>query len=444
MRRQGSTALDLSFFAVLARSGRRMLVGTLLSLVASLTWAQVVSTYVSDISSSVALNLVLIWAQWALIGLSGIWAGLLLSDRLFGTPWRRRVLLGEPVSEELTEEGLVQGFSENRAPFFGILAAGLVVSWGLVQLTSDNYLTRYNREGYFATMLRSDNPREQVSALQQVCGVLAAETRAARPVRDRVTDLARNGRGDAQRWAFWAAGQMGIRSLEGTLIEALRSGDDGLRAEAALAVARLELSSAAPVLVAELPEVIGSPRTARAYLQALSQLRVAGAGALLLPLVDLMEPEVRVAAWRAIGRSGDLRLAAEVWRRFGAATRPADRCAIADALKFLSTSSQLAEMGGWFDARPRNGVEGCAGAALEDLPLENGARPDQFEELEAESLRTKMMVAIFNIAGPGTDVWMKETAENPEEPRDVRAKARDILKLLRHAAPRTERTVSSP
>lgn len=444
MRRPGSTALDLSFFAVMARSGRRMATGSLLSLAASLAWAQVVSDFVSQSSSSVALNLVLIWVQWGLIGLSGVWAGLAAADRLFGTPWRRRVLLGEPVPEELTEEGLVQGYSENRAPFFGLLGAGLLLSWGLVQLTTDHYLTRYNREGYFATMLRSANPREQVSALQQVCGVLAAETRAARPVRERVAELAIHGRGEPQRWAFWAAGQMGIRSVEAALIEALRSGDDGLRAEAALAVARMELAAATPVLIAELPKVITSPRTARAYLQALAQLRVPSAGRLLLPLVDLMESEVRVAAWRAIGRSGDLRVSAEVWRRFQSASTLADRCAIAEALKFLSTASQLAEMGAWFDAVPRRGVERCAAVTLSDLPLESGDLPDRFEELEAESLRTKMMVAIFNIAGPGTDPWVKEVAENREEPPDVRAQAREILKLLRNAVPRTERTLDAP
>ena len=55
-----------------------------------------------------------------------------------------------------------------------------------------------------------------------------------------------------------------------------------------------------------------------------------------------------------------------------------------------------------------------------------------------------MMIAIFNIAGPGTDAWVKELSKNPEEPPDVRAKGREILKLLEHAAPRTERRVGEP
>jgi hypothetical protein len=124
--------------------------------------------------------------EWGLLLLAGCWAGLRVSSLLFGTPWRQRVLLGEAIPADLTEEGLVQGFSENRAPFFGLLAGAILLSWGAVQITTDNYLTRYNREGYYATMLRSDAPTEQVAALQQVCGVLAAETRAARPVRERV------------------------------------------------------------------------------------------------------------------------------------------------------------------------------------------------------------------------------------------------------------------
>jgi hypothetical protein len=121
-----------------------------------------------------------------------------------------------------------------------------------------------------------------------------------------------------------------------------------------------------------------------------------------------------------------------------------ERCAIADALKFLSTGDQLAAMGAWFDARPRRGTERCGAVALSDLPLRSGERPDSFEELESETLRTKMMIAIFNIAGPGTDAWMKELAANREEPADLRAKGREILKLLEGAAPRTERRVGAP
>ena len=55
-----------------------------------------------------------------------------------------------------------------------------------------------------------------------------------------------------------------------------------------------------------------------------------------------------------------------------------------------------------------------------------------------------MMIAIFNIAGPGTDAWVKEISKNHEEPPDVRAKGREILKLLEHAPPRTERRVGEP
>ncbi len=444
MRRMTSASVDLSFFAMMAKTERRMTVGAAVSLACSLAWAWFVAQYVSYSSSSVALNLVLIWAQWGLLLLAGCWAGLRVSSLLFGTPWRVRVLLGEAVPTDLTEEGLVQGFSENRAPFFGLLAVAILLSWGAVQLTTDHYLTRYNYEGYYATMLRSESPVEQVAALQQVCGVLAAETRAARPVRERVAYLAVNGDAEVKPWAIWAAGQMGIRSVEKELLAALATGDDAIRAEAALAVSRLELPAAGPVLLAELPEVITTPRTARAYLHAVSRLRLPDAGRLLLPLVDLMAPEVRVAAWRAIGRSGDLTLAPQLWRRFESSTVAVERCAIADALKFLSTADQLAEMGAWFDARPRRGVEACAAVALSDRPLRSGDRPDSFEELEAETLRTKMMIGIFNIAGPGTDAWMKELAANPEEPPEIRAKGREILKLLRQAAPRTERRIGAP
>lgn len=421
-----------------------MNLGTVGAFGLSLGWARVVSAFVSERSSSVAINLLLIWAQWAFLALAGVWLGLRLSELVFGSPWRKRVLLGEPVDALLSEEGLVQGFSENRAPFFALLAACVGLSWFSVQAVSDSYLTRYNREGYFATLLRSETPAEQVTALQEVCGVLAAETRAARPVRERVAYLVVHGEGEVKRWAVWAAGQMGLRSVEGALLDALRSGDDGLRAEAALAVTRLEMMSASAALLNELPKVIASPRTARAYLQAIAKLRLPAAGKLLLPLVALMAPEVRVAAWRAIGRSGDLTLASEVWGRFESAAPLAEQCAISDALKFLGTGDQLKAMGAWFDAVPRRGQTSCPSIRLDDLPLKSGARPDSFEELEAEMVRTKMMVAIFNIAGPGTDLWLKLVSENPEEPREVRAKARDILKLLKNAPPRTERRVGTP
>ena len=428
----------------MAKTERRMNVGSVVTFAGSLAWAWFAARYVTDYSSSVALNLVLVWVQWGLLLLAGCWAGLRLSSLLFGSPWRLRVLLGEAVPADLTEEGLVQGFSDNRAPFFGLIAGAILLSWGAVQITTDNYLTRYNHEGYYATMLRSEVPAEQVAALQQVCGVLAAETRAARPVRERVAYLVLHGNLEVKRWAIWAAGQMGIRSVEAELLAALAGADDGARAEAALAVTRLELPSAGPVLLANLPAVITTPRTARAFLQAVSRLRLPAAGRLLLPLVDLMAPEVRIAAWRAIGRSGDLTLAPQLWARFEAATAPAERCAIADALKFLSTADQLASMGAWFDVRPRRGTEACAAVELSDLPLRSGDRPDTFEELEGETLRTKMMIAIFNIAGPGTDAWVKELSKNPEEPPDVRAKGREILKLLEQAAPRTERRVGEP
>jgi hypothetical protein len=442
--RFAAASLDLSFFATMAKSERRMNVGAAASFACSLAWGWVTERYVTDTSSSVAINLVLIWVQWGLLLLAACWAGLRLSSLLFGTPWRLRVLLGEPVPTDITEEGLVQGFSENRAPFFGLLAGAVLLSWGAVQLTTNNYLTRYNTEGYYATMLRSESPAEQVAALQEVCGVLATETRAARPVRERVAFLVLHGDGEVKPWAIWAAGQMGIRSVEGALLAALASKDDGIRAEAALAVTRLELASAGPALLAALPEVITTPRTARAFLQAVSRLRLPAAGPLLLPLVDLMVPEVRIAAWRAIGRSGDLALAPQVWARFEAATEPVEQCAIADALKFLSTGDQLASMGAWFDARPRRGTEACAAAELSDRPLLSGDRPDTFEELERQTLRTKMMIAIFNIAGPGTDAWMKELAANREEPPDLRAKGREILKLLEHAPPRVERRLDTP
>jgi hypothetical protein len=55
-----------------------------------------------------------------------------------------------------------------------------------------------------------------------------------------------------------------------------------------------------------------------------------------------------------------------------------------------------------------------------------------------------MMIAIFNIAGPGTDPWVKELAANREELPEVRAKGREIVKLLEHAPPRTERRIGDP
>jgi hypothetical protein len=150
---------------MMAKSERRMNVGAAASFACSLAWGWFTARYVTDTSASVAINLVLIWVQWGLLLLAGCWAGLRLSSLLFGTPWRARVLLGEPVPTDLTEEGLVQGFSENRAPFFGLLACAILLSWGAVQLATNNYLTRYNTEGYFATMLRSESPAEQVAAL---------------------------------------------------------------------------------------------------------------------------------------------------------------------------------------------------------------------------------------------------------------------------------------
>jgi hypothetical protein len=434
-------APDLTLLAPLARTRQRLLVSSLVLTASQLALGGWASGFVRLRSVDVGHNLMLLAAQYGLLLASGVAVGLGVATLLFGDGWRRRVLLGEQVaapSEDEVELG-ARALADNLLPAVAIVVAAILLQVAVNGAVHDRYLSRYANEGYFATLLRSPSTDDNVMALRELVNPMNREARGHEVIREGVWSACRSPDATVRAWAFWAAGRLGVVKAVPLLQRATREAGGDERAQAIEALARLEVPGLGRDLVSLLPRTIGDRESQGAVLRALAVVHEPTAGPAVAALLDGLEADLRAPAWAAIAASGDVRLHAEVARRFAEAATHAEQCAIAEAVKAVATTDELRQLGDWFVAEPTRGLERCDEVAYRSRSIPDDPSPPKQVLVIRESLRMKVFVALFNIAAPGTTEWLQNVVNDVSEEKMIRVRAEKLLEVIRSAPPREPR-----
>lgn len=424
---------DLGLFAGLATTRRRLAASAAIATAAVVVYGLLVADFVLYHSASVSLNLVLVSVQFFLVLGAAYVQAMWLGSRIFGDPWRRRVFLGERPGEDGDVD--IAGLRDNSLHFYGLFGAAGVACYLAVSLATGDYVTRYNDEGYYLTLLRADGD-SRVQAIRGLVDPVRDDAALRRPLREALAGALDDPDPEVRAWAAWACGHRQILEAAPALDRLVRSGGLEERIEAAIALGRLRDPAGERALLGLLAGAQGEPALARAIVTGLGLIPSADAVPALAGLLGAVDPEVEAAALWAIGRARTTSVRAEVLQRWQAAEDTATRCAAAEALKHVTTVEDYDAMRRAWSEDER--VE-CPEVAFHGRQYDDEHPLPPVVYVVGEELRLKYVKAAFNIGGPGLEDWLTAIAWAEGESVAMRVEADRMVELLRRSPARLPR-----
>lgn len=381
------------------------------------------------------LNIVAIAFQLLLVVIAGYTSGILSCSLLLGERWRRRALLNERVVDDHDTPD-IRSFSEGSG-FVGFAALlGCAAFYGALHVASDDWIGEYNRSGAYVSMLRSSDEGVRVGALKDLVHPIREGDSSSESVRFAVRDALADPSPAVQLHAAWACGHLVIVDCQPGLLRLLVSDNGEVFDQAALALGRMRDVVGERRMLEMLPAVLGDDGRARALITGLGLYASVEGAEQLSSMLGLLPAHIEAIALWAIGRARITSVRARVL-----SLDPGDdlarRCAVAEALKHVSTIEDDAWLRELFVAEPRGLL--CVERGLRDIEFTEGRRRDDIVYVVGEDLREKHLRAVFNIAGPRLEPWLQEIVYDEGEDLTLRLLAERMLKLLDGAPARLPR-----
>jgi hypothetical protein len=421
--------------AWIASSMSRLWLVSLAATVLVFSYARVAEWAITEHSSYPLLNIVAIAFQLLLVVIAGWSSGILVCSLLLGDRWRRRALLNQRVVDD-PDLPDIRSFSEGSA-FVGFAAlVGCGVFYGALHVASDDWIGEYNRSGAYVSMLRSSDESVRVNALKDLVHPIREGDSSSESVRLAVRAALSDPSPAVQLHAAWACGHLVIVDCQPGLVALLDSTNGEVFDQAALALGRMRDIVGERRMVEMLPSVLGDDERARALITGLGLLASRDGAEQLSSMLGLLPADIETIALWAIGRARTTTPRARVL-----SLDPGDdlarKCAVAEALKHVTTIEDDTWLRAQFAAEPRGQM--CAEIGLRDIEFTEGRRRDDIVYVVGEDLREKYLRAIFNIAGPRLEPWLQEIVYNEGEDLPLRLLAERMLKLLDGAPARLPR-----
>ena len=430
---------DFGLLGALAASRRRLQVAAAAGVATAVGYGVLIADHVQHHSTSVGTNVALISVHFVLMFLTAYVFAMAVGATMWGDEWRRRVLQGErPDLLEDHDDLDIDRFKDNTLPFYGLVFAGLIGIYVTVGLTTDHYVERYNRYGYFLTQLRSPVAEDRTDAIRTIVQPWRAESAANPDVRAAVVEALDDDEGTVRAWAAWAAGHLLLAEGRPALIASLQDESATIeeRRQAAHALGRLADPEGERRMVGMLSSSIGDSELTAALMTGLGLMASADAGEPIAAMIGLLPPDIEPIALWAVGQSRrtDLR---EVIRAIDPGEDLQRHCALAEALQHVTTIEDDDWLREQFESVPHETM--CETVEYVDLSYDD---PDDMEAIvyvDAELLRAKYMVAVFNVADRGYRRWLEGILYDESEELGVRLLAEDLLELLESGPARPPR-----
>jgi len=430
---------DFGLLGALAASRPRLQIAAGVGIATTIGYGVLVADHVQHHSGSVTANVALISVHFVMIFLTAYVLAMAAGATLWGDEWRRRVLQGErPNLLDDVDELDIERFKDNTLPFYGLVLLGLVVTYTAVGMTTDRYVERYNQYGYYLTQLRSPDPADRVDAIRTIVQPWRAASAADPDVRAAVVAALDDDEGEVRTWAAWASGHLLLAEGRPALIASLQDSSAELeeRRQAAHALGRLADPEGERRMIAMLSSSIGDPELTSALMTGLGLMASSDAGEPIAAMLGMLPPEVEPIAFWALGKSRRTDLRESV-----RAIDPGDdlqrHCALAEALQHVTTVDDDDWLREQFESIPHDTM--CEAVEYADLSWDDPEDMVPITYVNAELLRSKYMVAVFNVADRGYRAWLEGILMDESEELGVRLLAEDLLELLESGPARPPR-----
>jgi hypothetical protein len=429
-------AADFPLADMIAATRPRLFVGALILVAANAAFGAWNARMVMEVSGSVGLNLLLISLQFALLLTAGYAASLAVGVLVFGDGWRRYVICSEPLPPDVDLERSRVLTRDRTLAYWAILVASVGANYASVAMPTDHYIQRYNRYGFFASMLRSGETAEQVEALRSIAEPSNLSAAADPAVRAGVRTALDSPESEVRTWAAWVAGRIILVEAGRPLserLESIQDADEFLESAGTLGLLRDPFAERQ--MAALVPAAVSDPPRLRALLRGLGLTQSADGAHAIAPVLARLDPSELVWALWLIGETRDTQFREPVlagWQRTGDSVE----CIWAEALKHVTTVDDIDAMEAAFQAA-------LAAPVCEPVVHIGRAAGDDVRErttlVVGEPLAAKYLKAIVNIAGPGLEPWLESVRMNTELNLDVRLLAQDVLEALENEPGRQPR-----
>ena len=483
-----SRVSEISFFGFLAKSLKRLWAATITIVFLTVLYGKFLSHFLLDVSEQVGLNILLLTIQFIFVIFSGYVVAMLAGSLIFGDRWRRQALLHEKI--ELTEvesdSETLGNMLDNALPFYGLIIVGTILTYILLSISSQNYLTTYNQRGFFRTLLRSDLPADQIQGLRAVVDPNNRAAGSDGQIRELIASLVLSREPEVQLWAAWAIGHLQIVEARDGLRVLLDSNNTPAQVESALALGRLADPLGERHMIGMLSSNAQNIELISALLRGLGLTRSTEATTAIAALLSLLPHDQKIIALWTLAQSRDtslrlqilgewndqnlytsisfeeamnqshipeeqtsfLRGAAQQWANSSGdptndliilphAENLQRQCAVAEALKYVSTVDDDAMLRRVF--RETSRALYCNEIAWDGRSYKDNDRFQPILMVIGESLRMKYLKAVFNIADRELEEWLVDIAWDEFESNEMRVMADLLAEQVRSGTRRLPR-----
>ncbi len=431
---------DIKLFSGLAASRGRLAVAALVLIALSIGYGRLVGGWVETTSTSVISNLFLITFQFFFV-LAAAWVcAMLAGSILFGDEWRRRSLLGEKRNVVDETEVLIDQYRDNSLAFYGLVFLMIAMNYGVVVGACDNYIKRYGESGYFRTLMRSYSADDRIRGIRGAVSPVRGADHANAEIRDQIAGLLTDTTPEVQAWAAWGAGHMNLAAARPALMTLLETGDDPTRKEAAIALGRINDRVSDRRLAELVVPTFGNDEVMEGLLVGIGFSGVVEAAPQITTMFGLLSEDLEELALWALARSEATCVHDVVMQRLDADDIDIV-CAAADAMKYLATTEDEAELRRRFRELDEDIV--CEEVKWRGRRYSRRNPVTGTVIVQYERLREKYLDAVFNIAGNNLQAWLARIYEDTEEIPQLRNHANDLLTELRRTPSRVPRRPGS-
>lgn len=438
---------DLQFLTFLARRSTTMIAASTLSVLAALGFAVWAGPYIEQQATSPMLAMTLVTLQLGLALLAGYLVGMAVAAALFGAGWVSESLVPRVVLKPSDPDSLARRISDKTGSFWGLCAAAALAFVISGHFAGQKMLFNFPDRGLVLTEFRSNSDAAKLRGLRGVVDHSLDQRVPADVLFVRTGELLNDDDAAVRARAAWAVGRLGLVSLERPLLNALEDEHSLVRQRAAIALGRIR-SVDTPVALSDLLD--RSLRTLRAAsddqdaldeveaaLVGLGISRRALSGRMVSErLADIPEEHQTLALW-SIGEAGALCAHDELIARAEDPAQPQNiRCAAADALKKVSTDTDVDALESLFESSEDFH---CSQVLWRDWTTDRFGSDVVLIVVDSERFHEKLLDSLFNIAHVGLRQWLREVVNNEDNLRLDRLHARELHDYLDDGPPRPVR-----
>ncbi|MGM0555123.1 MAG: HEAT repeat domain-containing protein [Myxococcota bacterium] len=411
---------DFGLFRPLAQTRTRLIISTVVGLALTHGAGLAAANYVLEQSPSVMLNLLIITGMMMLVLMASYLMTVLLGDLFFPGPWRRNVILGEDVDDDLS------AVEDHSAEFLILLFLCVVGNALVLNYAADDFFAKYHGDAFYKVMLRADSPEDRLDALADIPDPMNHELWEDPKLGDTVVATFDDPNQEVRERAYWTAGFLQAEDARDDLLSILES-DKPASEKAAAAIALAKFEDPTDPSISAVQDLLSTSDSPAARVGALRALGLMGdkARPTVPSIIDATKSDdesVMIHAYWALRkiRGEQARLYVREVIESGVTGR--ERCAAYDAMKLVATHEDVL----W--ARKAYRTASVDKACEPVVWWDNGQ--DKHYILWNDSFREKVLKIIANTAAVEYEDFFQRVVNDPGEDWRIREVASAVLKQI--------------